>query len=144
MTHSEFSVRHEWTSTSTRTPVRWLASHLFRNKLIILLVLLSAAGNAALAAVLPVLTGVAFAAVFTEQPNLALLLRASLLLIGTQAVRATLQLGRNFGSELLGQRLERNTRQELYASLLGKSMAFHDCLQTGDIMARAASPPCKM
>jgi ATP-binding cassette subfamily B protein len=50
-----------------------------------------------------------------------------------------LQLMRNFSSEVIGQRLERDTRDELYASLIGKSMSFHDLQPTGDVMARATN-----
>jgi ATP-binding cassette subfamily B protein len=50
-----------------------------------------------------------------------------------------LQLGRNFGAELLGQRLERDIRAELYLSLLGKSMTFHNLQPVGDTMARATN-----
>jgi len=39
--------------------------------------------------------------------------------------------------ETLANRLERDTREELYASLLGKSQTFHDQQRVGDIMARA-------
>ncbi len=44
-----------------------------------------------------------------------------------------------FSVEVLGQRLERDARDELYVSLLGKSQTFHDRQQVGDIMARAAN-----
>lgn len=38
---------------------------------------------------------------------------------------------------ILGNRLERDARHELYVSLLGKSQTFHDQQRVGDIMARA-------
>jgi ATP-binding cassette, subfamily B, bacterial len=38
---------------------------------------------------------------------------------------------------VLGNRLERDARHELYVSLLGKSQTFHDQQRVGDIMARA-------
>jgi ATP-binding cassette subfamily B protein len=50
-----------------------------------------------------------------------------------------LQLGRNWGTEVIGQRLERDARDELYASLLGKSMTFHSLQPVGDTMARATN-----
>jgi ATP-binding cassette subfamily B protein len=40
-------------------------------------------------------------------------------------------------SENMAQKLEANTREELYYSLLGKSQTFHDRQRVGDIMARA-------
>jgi ATP-binding cassette subfamily B protein len=48
-------------------------------------------------------------------------------------------LGRNFSSEVIGQRIERDIRDELYVSLIGKSTSFHDMQPTGDVMARATN-----
>ncbi|MCB0045961.1 MAG: ABC transporter ATP-binding protein [Caldilineaceae bacterium] len=138
MAKSEFTVVHNWT-TDTRDPARWIRSHLTRNKLLLALIITGAISNAGLAAALPLFTGAAFDAIVSATPNVGLLVRAAFLLLLSQAIRAAMQFGRNFGSEVLGQRLERDTRQELYASLLGKSMAFHDFLPTGDVMARAAN-----
>src|SRR5690606_26610161 len=42
-------------------------------------------------------------------------------------------------SEIYAQRIERDVRDELYASLLGKSMSFHDMLPVGEIMARVTN-----
>ncbi len=58
---------------------------------------------------------------------------------GSQVVRGVLQLGRNFGAELLAQKIERDIRDELYVSLLGKSMTFHNLQPVGDTMARATN-----
>jgi ATP-binding cassette subfamily B protein len=138
MLKSEFSVSQPWT-TDTRGPLRWVFSHVRRNWPIVLLVLLGATGNAALAAAIPIFTGQAFDAITGPTPDLGVLLTAALLLVGSQAIRSGLQLARNFSSETLGQRLERDARQELYGSLLGKSMGFHDLRPTGEIMARATN-----
>jgi ATP-binding cassette subfamily B protein len=138
MRKSEFSVSQPWT-TDTRGPLRWVFSHVRRNWWIVLLMLAGSIGNAVLAAAIPIYTGQAFDAVTGSTPNLAPLLTAALLLVGSQAVRSALQLARNFGSEVLGQRIERDARQELYGSLLGKSMGFHDLRPTGEIMARATN-----
>jgi len=138
MAKSEFTVSHDWT-TNQSGPIRWIGSHLSRNKRVILLIVVGAAGNAALASAIPVLTGTAFDAVTGAQPNLRTLLWMALLVVATQLARSLLQFGRNFGSEVLGQRLERDARQEFYASLLGKNMDFHDMHATGDIMARATN-----
>ncbi|MEL6150511.1 MAG: ABC transporter transmembrane domain-containing protein, partial [Chloroflexota bacterium] len=40
-------------------------------------------------------------------------------------------------NEVIARRFERDARDELYTSLLGKSQAFHDRQRVGDIMARA-------
>ena len=54
-------------------------------------------------------------------------------------MRGVLQFGRNFSAEWLGQLFERNIRDELYVSLLGKSMTFHNLQPVGDTMARATN-----
>jgi ATP-binding cassette subfamily B protein len=48
-------------------------------------------------------------------------------------------LGRNYAAEFLAQRIERDTRDELYVSLLGKSQTFHGRQRIGDVMARATN-----
>ena len=135
---NEFSVRNNWT-INRRGPMRWILSHVRRNKLLILAVFIGAAGNALLSSAIPIYTGQAFNAIVSDSPSMNALTWAALMLILTQFLRSVLQLGRNFGSEILGQRLERDARQELYASLLGKSMGFHDINPTGEIMARATN-----
>jgi ATP-binding cassette subfamily B protein len=135
---SEFLISHRWT-TDLRSPLRWIFSHVRRNPLIIAGMAVGAAGNAGLATVIPIFTGWAFDAIRGGSPNLSALLVAAIYIIVSQVVRAVLQLGRNFSSEVLGQRLERDGRQELYAILLGKSMGFHDSHATGELMARATN-----
>jgi ATP-binding cassette, subfamily B, bacterial len=125
--------------TDRRGPVRWIVSHAMRHWYLIGLMLLGAFGNAALAALVPVLIGQGFNAILGEPPQLAFLLRIALFIAGSQAVRGVLQFGRNFGAEMIAQRIERDTRDELYVSLLGKSMTFHSLQPVGDTMARASN-----
>jgi ABC-type multidrug transport system fused ATPase/permease subunit len=63
----------------------------------------------------------------------------ALWIAGTQILRSFLQFGRNFGAELIAQRVERDIRDELYVNLLGKSMTFHSLQSVGDTMARATN-----
>ncbi len=100
---------------------------------------IGAIGNAALAAYVPVLTGDAFNAMLKVPPELKVLLPLALIMGGSQVLRGILQLGRNFGAELIAQRIERDVRDELYVSLLGKSMTFHNLQPVGDTMARATN-----
>jgi ATP-binding cassette subfamily B protein len=126
-------------ASDRRTPVRWIASHVGRHAWIVVMLLVGAIGNAALAAVVPLLTGQAFNLVLGGQADASALARLALIIAVSQIVRGALQLGRNFGAELLGQRLERDIRAELYLSLLGKSMTFHNLQPVGDTMARATN-----
>ncbi len=138
MTVSEFAVQQTFKS-DLRSPRRWVLSHAWRHKWVIAMMIVGAFGNAALAAVPPVLIGVGFNAMQKSPPDYAALTSAAIWIVVSQIVRGVLQLGRNFGSEMIGQRLERDTRAELYASLLGKSMTFHGFQPVGDIMARATN-----
>ncbi len=118
---------------------RWIASHVAPHWWIVVMLLIGAFGNAALAAVVPLAVGDAFNAMLKPSPDTSVLLPLALLIGGTQVLRGILQLGRNFGAELLGQRLEREIRDEIYISLLGKSMTFHSLQPVGDTMARATN-----
>lgn len=69
MLKSEFAVSQPWT-TDTRGPLRWAFSHVRRNWPIVLLILLGAIGNAALAAAIPIFTGQAFDAITADTPDL--------------------------------------------------------------------------
>ncbi len=135
---AEFSLPQKYV-TNRKTPLLWVLSHVQHSWYLVLMLLAGAIGNAALAAVIPVLVGQAFDAILATPPNTAALLPLVLYLGASQIVRGVLQLGRNFGSELVGQRLERDIRDELYASLLGKSMTFHNLQPVGDTMARATN-----
>jgi ATP-binding cassette subfamily B protein len=136
---SEFAIQLNWAPTRRDDATRWVLAHVLRNKIWIVIMILGAIGNAAGAALMPVFIGEAFNAVLNTPVNYDLLGWAAIGIIVSQAVRAVLQLGRNFGSEVIGQRLERDTRHELYASLIGKSMTFHDQQSVGDVMARATN-----
>jgi len=46
---------------------------------------------------------------------------------------------KNWMIEIVSQRLERNTQDELYGTILGKSLTFHDQQTIGDLMSRAAA-----
>ncbi len=86
-------------------------------------------------ATIPGLVGDAFDAVLTRQDVLPI----ALVLLGVVALRGLLDFCARLSSELLAGRLNRDTRDELYVSLLGKSQTFHNRQRVGDLMARAAN-----
>ncbi len=135
---SEFTLTRRHT-TDRRNPLRWIISHTRRYWWLVLIMFIGAIGNAALAAYVPVLTGDAFNAMLNVPPETKVLLPLALIMGGSQILRGILQLGRNFGAELIAQRIERDVRDELYVSLLGKSMTFHNLQPVGDTMARATN-----
>lgn len=135
---SEFEIGTAHAS-DMRSPARWIASHAFRHWPVVLLALAGAMGNAALAGVVPVFLGRAFNLITAPTPDIHILLQIALIIGGTQAIRSGIQFGRNAGFEMLAQKVERDIREELYASLLGKSMTFHSLRPVGDTMARATN-----
>ncbi|MBM3152473.1 MAG: ABC transporter ATP-binding protein [Chloroflexi bacterium] len=134
---AEFTLKRK--PTDRRSPVRWIASHGQRHWWLAIVMFVGAVGNAQLAAYVPVLTGRAFDTILEDPGAVAALLPIALLLGGSQLARAILQLGRNFGAEVIAQKVERDVRDELYVSLLGKSMTFHSLQPVGDTMARATN-----
>ena len=135
---AEFSMQRSHTYDRT-TALRWVWSHAKRHWWIIIMMAVGAVGNAGLAAVVPVLTGNAFNAMLAVVPDTSVLLPLALTIGVSQIVRGILQLGRNFGAELLAQKMERQVRDELYLSLLAKSMTFHNIQPVGDTMARSTN-----
>jgi ATP-binding cassette subfamily B protein len=110
-----------------------------RHGWLLVMLFIGALGNAALAAVVPVYIGSAFNAMLKVPPEMTALIPLAVMIGLTQFVRGILQFGRNFGSEWIAQKIERDIREELYASLLGKSMTFHNLQPVGDTMARATN-----
>ena len=138
LTSAEFTLP-ERLRTDRRGPVRWIISHALHHWPLAITLLLGAFGNAALAAIVPVWIGQAFNAILAVPPAIGSLLTIAIWIGASQIVRGFLQFGRNFSAELIGQRLERDIRDELYVSLLGKSMTFHNLQPVGDTMARATN-----
>jgi ATP-binding cassette subfamily B protein len=137
-TPAEFSLQRKYLSDRTG-PVRWVWSHARRHWWLIIMMVAGAVGNAGLAAVVPVLTGDAFNAMLEPVPDTSVLVSLALIMGISQVIRGALQFARNFGAEILAQKLERSVRDELYLSLLGKSMTFHNLQPVGDTMARATN-----
>jgi ATP-binding cassette subfamily B protein len=122
-----------------RSPVRWVTSHVWRQKWPLFWLVSGAFTNALFAATVPLFIGQAFRAILKTPPDYHTLVLAAVWIVTTQTIRGVWQMGRNFGSEVIGQRLERDARAELYASLLGKSMTFHSLKPVGEVMARATN-----
>jgi ATP-binding cassette subfamily B protein len=135
---SEFSYDTRYT-TNRKSPFRWIMSHAIHQWPWILVALIGAAGNAALASVVPMFIGRAFTEVTSADPSLLMVGRFALIIGLSQVIRGLLQFGRNFGFEVIAQQIEKYVRQELYVNLLGKSMTFHNLQSVGELMARATN-----
>lgn len=132
----EFSVSNE-VRYNRSGPIRWIFSHLLRYPLLMLIFSICATLTNVLYSTMPRLTGLAFDEVLKPQPDRWQLTQLALLALTVAAVRGVIDLTNSWSIETLGQRLERDARDELYVSLLGKSQTFHNRQRVGDIMARA-------
>lgn len=121
-----------------RSPARFIWSHIRQHPFVAVLMIIGAFSNAALASAVPMLVGSAVDAI-NVQGDLTYVGWVTLAIIVSQLVRGVLQFMRNYASETFAQRIERDVRDELYVSLLGKSMTFHDFQPVGEIMARVTN-----
>lgn len=123
----------------TRSPLRWITSHSMQYWwLPLTLVLTSIVNNAAYGNV-PLFIGRGFDVIQRtgwERPEL---LGIAVIIALSAVTQGATGLLRNIATEFLAQRVERDSRHELYTSLLGKSQSFHAAQRVGDIMARATN-----
>src|SRR5260221_14042301 len=135
--NAEFTITNSF-QYDRRSPVRWIFSHIWRYKLQLiggLLLLVLSISQFSLA---PVLIGQAAAVVMQPRPTA----QSQLLLLAFWVMLAFLLDGASnmtdfFAATPIGTSFAADARQELYASLLGKSQTVFDRLRVGDIMARA-------
>jgi ATP-binding cassette, subfamily B, bacterial len=118
-------------------PRRWVNSHILRYKYLLAVYILAVTLANGLAALALLLVGQAFNAVLAG--SLDQFLHVIPMLLGVAVLSGCSSVGARFVPALVGKRLERDARAELYLSLLGKSQTFHNRQRVGDIMARAAS-----
>jgi ATP-binding cassette, subfamily B, bacterial len=132
----EFTVEDAYHYNLT-SPARWIVAHLWRYKHLVLCYMLASIMANVVYLSVSILTGAAFNAVLNG--SLDQLSYLVLLMLGTILLGGYTDVGARFFPELVGKRVARDAREELYLSLLGKSQTFHNRQRVGDIMARAAN-----
>jgi ATP-binding cassette subfamily B protein len=132
----EFSVADEYHYNRT-SPVRWISAHVLRNRRFLASFVVASLLTNVLYAALRTFTGAAFDEVLRAHPDRGRLLVLALAILGVVLGGGLFDLAARFSSEIMGKRLERDARDELYLNLLGKSQTFHNRQRVGDIMARA-------
>ncbi|MBN1222158.1 MAG: ABC transporter ATP-binding protein [Candidatus Aminicenantes bacterium] len=138
MTKREFQVADEY-RYRRKGPVRWILSHVMRYPLLPFLLLLSGVVNNVAYSNIQVFVGKAFDVVSKIGFQTSALLIPVVVILASALAEGLVGLLRNFSGEFLAQRIERDSREELYLSLLGKSQTFHGRQRIGDIMARATN-----
>ncbi|HEX6384899.1 MAG TPA: ABC transporter ATP-binding protein [Anaerolineae bacterium] len=138
LSQKEFRLENEY-AYNRSGPVRWIVSHLLRYPWLPLAVVVSAIFNNFAYSIIQVLIGRAFDLVAQPSWQTTALLALAAGVFGATAGQNLLGLMRNYATEFIAQRIERDARDELYVSLLGKSQTFHGRQRIGDIMARATN-----
>ncbi len=138
MQKSEFSISNEYRYNRSG-PVRWVISHVMRYPWLPLGTVVLAILGTVLDSANRLLIGQAFDLVLGSSATRRLLLSAALGILAVGVGHGLSQLARNLVSEALAQLIERDARDELYLSLLGKSLTFHGRQRIGDVMARATN-----
>ena len=138
MTKREFTLANEYRYNRSK-PVRWIVSHVVRYPFFPLATILAAALNNWSYGYRQVLIGRGIDLVANPGWEMPALLMLVLATIGAAVGQGLTGLLRDVTMEFLSQRIERDTRDELYVSLLGKSQTFHGKQRIGDIMARATN-----
>ncbi len=131
----EFTVASAY-SYNRSGAVRWILSHVWRHRLLLLII-----GVCYMIA----WSSYSYARILIGDASGEILTPGAAGALGQIALFVLLVLLADSGASLvssltlttLAQRLERDSREELYISLLGKSQTFHDRQRVGDIMARA-------
>ena len=138
MSRREFTLASEYRYNHS-SPSRWVVSHILRYSYLPLIMVVASILSNSLMSYSRLLIGQAFRWVTGTRPLLQALVTIVLTMAGAWLVQALLSLGRLFSMEALAQLLERDCRDELYVSLLGKSLTFHGRQRVGDLMARATN-----
>lgn len=133
----EFTVANEHVY-DRRTPLRWIGTHVFRYPVLPVVFLITVVGMAVSQSLGAVFVGRAFDVLLgggsaNDLGEAALLVLAAYLGYGACDIVNSLSI------RVLAQRVERDTRAELYLSLLGKSQTFLNRQRVGDLMARATN-----
>ncbi len=132
---SEFSIEglREY---NRKTAVRWIISHCWEHKFYLILGLLGFATAYISFSTARVLFGRGAALIIEGGEATAVIAVSFAVLIASVWDGLGSLLG-SMSMVVLSTRVERDSRHELYANLLGKSQTFHDQQRVGDIMARA-------
>ena len=134
----EFTVKDEYHYDRSGA-VRWIVSHVMRYPWVPLVSLAATVLNNATYSYIQVLVGRAFDLVSTAGWLTADLVALTLGVVASGVGQGVTGLVRNYSMEFLAQFIERDARQELFTSLLGKSQTFHGRQRIGDIMSRATN-----
>ena len=133
---SEFQIKTFKTNRSSSN--KWILSYAFRYKFFILTMIVLQIISTLLQSLVPVFIGLGVNMFLDNQLTVSALTNLTLLVLFAGVGSAVTSLLKAFSIEIVSQRFERDSRDEFYSVLIGKSLTFHDKQQIGDLMSRAA------
>ncbi|MFX0028013.1 MAG: ABC transporter ATP-binding protein [Candidatus Hermodarchaeota archaeon] len=117
---------------------KWLLKHLYRQKYLVVLVILGIFVVSLAVTIMPIIIGRIIDSVLIARDlgNLFILLVIGLIVSLTYAVMdyGTMMIG-----HFLGLKIEKNMRQEFFETIQLKTLSFHDNVRTGDLLAFATN-----
>ncbi|NDJ76031.1 MAG: ABC transporter ATP-binding protein [Chloroflexi bacterium] len=131
----EFTVKDAY-SYNLKNAVRWITSHVLRYRWLFIAAIAFSVIDFTAYSQVPVQVGRAADEIINPTGDAALVRMALLVLAAYTTSSIAFWIG-GLLIETLAQRIEADSRQELYISLLEKDQSFHDHQRVGDIMARA-------
>ena len=133
----EFTVENTYAYDRSST-LRWVRSHIMRYAGLMVIFIVTNVGMAASQSMSAVTVGWAFDSVINSEGR-AGLIRATLFVVASYVGYGLFDIVNSLAIRVIAQRVERNARDELYLSILGKSQTFHGRQRVGDLMARATN-----
>ncbi len=138
MKKREFTIENEY-KYNYKSSVAWLVSHMMKYKFYVLGFILASILMTVLSVNVSRLTGDAFNFVLESSMDRDRFKFIVFGILGASFAILAAKLSNYFFIEIIASRIERDTREELYLNLLGKSQTFHNRHRAGDIMASAGN-----
>ncbi len=122
---------------SKKSHLKWVFSHVLAHKGMIGIFFIFATITAAIGAITPLLLGNLFNEILATSGTWERITNLAFIILILSVVSGLASFASGLIIEVTSQRVERDIRNEYYASMLSKSMTFHDEVKAGDVMARA-------
>ena len=137
--NTEFEFKnHYGKTTNTSSPLRWILSHVLHYKLLIIITLVASVLSSIFFSMVPTFIGLVANLLSDNSQDIGTLVFYGFIILILGVLNSFMELVFYSSTEWIANRIDRDTRDELYQSMLGKSMTFHDKQAIGDLMARSA------
>ncbi|NPD87532.1 MAG: ABC transporter ATP-binding protein [Asgard group archaeon] len=119
-----------------RSHFRWILSHITAYKGLLVAFIILSTASTAISTINPILMGNNLVNEIIAS-NWSQVRFFAFIILGLTIINGLVGFANSIVIEVASQKVERDIRDEYYASMLSKSMTFHDTVKAGDVMARA-------